>query len=668
MLPDQAKKIITELTEKINFYSDEYYQKGESSINDNEFDLMLDQLKSLEDQFPDMVLPDSPTSRVGGKPISEFINVRHSIPMLSLGNVYNAEELKDWYQTIIKKIDNRDISWVCEVKIDGFAISIIYENGQFKQAVTRGNGEIGDDVSQNIKTIRSLPLSIKKTESIVVRGEVYLSRERFDQINQLRQKEDLSLFKNPRNAAVGSIRIKDTRIVAQRGLDLLLYDIVAGFHQDTHSQNLSDMESYLLPVNTYRKTCHSYESVLEFCRKWESGKKTLPFDIDGVVIKVDQLDIRRQLGYTIKIPRWAVAWKFKSQKVSSRLLGVENSIGRTGVLTPVANLEPVELIGTIVKRATLHNYDQVERLGIFESDTLFVEKGGDIIPKIVGVDYTKRLENAKPIVKPLNCPVCSHLLSHENKDVDIKCINASCPAVVRGALEHFISKKGMDIQHFGVANINLFIDQGLINNIPDIYRLKDHKEKLTILEGFGEKSIDNLLKAIDFSKQTPLNQLIYAFGISNIGEKAAKTLAGESKILDGFMTLTEEKLSRVADFGPIMIQSVLDWIKKPENVAIVQKLISLGVRPETFEITATSDFQGRSVVITGTLSKSRNEWKTNLEAVGFKVISAVSKKTSYLMVGENPGSKYRKAKTLDIKILTESEMEAILRSDLSPDT
>jgi len=663
MLPDQTKKIIKELTEKINFYSDEYYQKGESSIDDNEFDLMLDQLKSLEDQFPDMAFPNSPTSRVGGKPISEFNSVQHSIPMLSLGNVYNAEELKDWYQTIIKRIDNRTISWVCEVKIDGFAISIIYENGQFKQAITRGNGEIGDDVSQNIKTIRSLPLSLKKPESIVVRGEVYLSRERFDQINQLRQKEDLSLFKNPRNAAAGSIRIKNTKIVAQRGLDLLLYDIVAGFHQDTHSQNLSDMESSHLPVNTYRKTCHSFESVLEFCRKWEDRKKTLPFDIDGVVIKVDQLDIRRQLGYTVKIPRWAVAWKFKSQKESSKLLSVENSIGRTGVLTPVANLEPVELVGTVVKRATLHNYDQVERLGIFESDTLFVEKGGDIIPKIVGVDYTKRLENAKPIVKPVNCPVCSHPLNHEDKDVDIKCINVNCPAVVRGALEHFISKKGMDIQHFGGANINLFIDQGLIHNIPDIYRLKDHKEKLMALDGFGEKSIENLIKAVDFSKQAALNQLIYAFGITNIGEKAAKTLAGVSKTLDGFMTLSEEKLSRVADFGPIMIQSVLDWIGNTENIAVVQNLIRLDVSPEVFEIAATTDFQGKSVVITGTLSKPRNEWKTSLEAVGFKVISAVSKKTSYLMVGENPGSKHKKAMALDVKVISESEMEVILKGD-----
>jgi DNA ligase (NAD+) len=663
MLPEQAKKIVKELTDKINFYSDEYYQNGESSIDDNEFDLMLDQLKSLENQFPNLANPASPTSRVGGKPVNAFNSVNHSIPMLSLGNVYNAEELKDWYQTIIKKIDDQDISWVCEVKIDGFAISIIFENGVFKQAITRGNGEIGDDVSQNIKTIRSLPMILSKPASIIVRGEVYLPREQFDQINRQRENENLSLFKNPRNAAAGSIRIKDSMIVAKRGLNLLLYDIVAGFQAETHSQNLSDMASFDLPVNTYRKTCGSLESVLDFCETWEKQKDTLPFDIDGVVIKVDQLDIRKRLGFTVKIPRWAVAWKFKSEKVRSRLLNIENSVGRTGVVTPVADLEPVELLGTIVKRATLHNYDQIERLGIFESDTLFVEKGGDIIPKIVGVDYTQRLENAQPILKPSNCPVCDSLLVHENKEVDIKCINTSCPAVVRGALEHFISKKGMDIQHFGVANINLFIDQGLVHHIPDIYRLVDHKEKLTTLEGFGEKSIGNLLKAIETSKSRPLNHVIYALGINNIGEKAAKTLASESKTLEGFMALTEEKLSRVADFGPIMIQSVLDWTGKTENIAIVQELLNIGVIPGVFELAVGTDFQGKSVVITGTLSKPRNQWKVALEAVGFKVISAVSKKTSYLMVGENPGSKFNKARTLDIEILTESEMEEVLGLD-----
>lgn len=663
MLPDQAKQLVRELTDKLNFYSDEYYQNGESSIDDNEFDLMLDQLKSIEDQFPELASPESPTVRVGGKPVDAFNNVNHSIPMLSLGNVYNAEELKEWYQTIVRKIDDQAISWVCEVKIDGFAISIIYEKGIFKQAITRGNGEIGDDVSHNIKTIRSLPMILAKPESIIVRGEVYLPRERFEQINQQRAQEGLDLFKNPRNAAAGSIRIKDSRIVAQRGLELLLYDIVAGFQAENHSQNLTDMASFALPVNTYRKTCNALESILAFCEEWEKQKDTLPFDIDGVVIKVDQLEIRKRLGFTAKIPRWAVAWKFKSEKAASKLIDIENSVGRTGVVTPVAILEPVELLGTIVKRATLHNYDQIERLGIFESDIVFVEKGGDIIPKIVGVDYTQRLENAKAITKPLKCPVCDSPLIHENKDVDIKCINTSCPAVVRGALEHFISKKGMDIQHFGVANINLFIDQELVHQIPDIYRLIDHKAKLITLEGFGEKSIGNLLTAIEVSKARPLNHLIYALGINNIGEKAAKTLAGESKTLEGFMALTEEKLSRVTDFGPIMIQSVLDWTSKAENIAIIRELMEIGVAPDVFELPAGKDFQGKSVVITGTLSKPRNQWKNALEAEGFKVISAVSKKTSYLMVGENPGSKFNKAKTLGIDIITEPEMLEILGLD-----
>ncbi len=660
MKPSQAQQLIRTLTDQINQYNDEYYQDGESSIDDDQYDILLEQLIQLEEQFPQYLTMQSPSQRVGGNTVKNFTAVKHRHAMLSLSNLYSRSDLESWHDSTVSRLTDAPVLFGCEVKIDGVAISLIYENGIFSRAITRGNGETGDDVTQNIRTIRSLPLELKEPINLEVRGEVFLPRKRFEQINQQREREGLPLFKNPRNAAAGTIRTKDTKLVAQRGLDVLLYDVVEGQTSQFHFKNLEFISELSLPVNVYRENCANADEIFTFCDRWEKEKPSLPFDIDGVVIKVDDLDQRRTLGVTAKSPRWATAWKFKAEKAKSQLISVENSIGRTGTLTPVANLEPVELMGTEVKRATLHNYDQIARLGIHEQDTLFVEKGGDIIPKIVGVDFSKRKEFSKPILAPENCPVCNSPLSRLEQEIDLHCDNLSCPAIVEGCLEHFISKKAMDIQSFGKALIRLFIQKGFVSEIPDIYMLHEKRNAMIQLEGMGDKSVDNLLNAIDNSKSKPLNHFIYALGIRHIGEKAAKTLAVQAGSVTQFLDLTEKELVTVSDFGPIMISSVLLWIQHPEHIEMIRKLISLGLNPEPLAVNLDQPFVNLRVVITGKLSQPRDIWKNRLETLGFQVSSSVSGKTNYLLAGEDAGSKREKALKLNIPILSESEMEALL--------
>ena len=660
MTPLKAKMVIDELVAKLTQFNDEYYRSGESSLDDNEFDIMLEQLRSLEDQFPQYRAPDSPTVRVGGDPTESFENVRHTYPMLSLSNLYSDEDLNSWTKSVLKRLPQETVIFSCEVKIDGVAISISYQNGQFEQAVTRGNGETGDDVTINVKTIPSLPLRLNQSVSLQLRGEIFLPIKHFRVMNEKKQQDGDLQFKNPRNAAAGTIRMKDPRTVARRGLEVLLYDIVEGQPSQNHFENLDYVRDLSIPVNPYRKVCRNPEEILAFCRKWENEKQDLPFEIDGVVIKVDNLALRERLGVTAKSPRWATAWKFKAERGRSKLLSVENSIGRTGILTPVANLEPLELQGTEVKRATLHNYDQVKRLGIHHHDTLFVEKGGEIIPKIVGVDYTKRDGNSKPISPPEDCPICQTGLVKLGQDVDLRCENPSCPAVIEGRLEHFVSKKAMDIQFLGSALIKLLITEKLIREIPDIYSLFEHRDKLINMEGFGDKSVGNLLNAIEESKTIPLNQFVHSLGIRHIGEKAAKVIAFKSESIKGFLNLAESDLESLSDFGPIMNASLLNWIQNTSNREMLETLISAGVAPTPLDKQELGRFDGQTIVITGTLSKPRQEWKQILETHGFKVTSAVSKNTNYLLAGENPGSKRTKAQSLGIDVLNEDALESLI--------
>ncbi|MBU2512885.1 NAD-dependent DNA ligase LigA [bacterium] len=657
----QAEKAIKELTAKINQFNDEYYEKGECSVDDTAYDLFMSQLIGLETSFPSLQNPDSPSQRVGGLPTEQFENVRHNHPMLSLSNLYSEQDLRNWIDSVQSKLEKNTISAVCEIKIDGLAISIIFKEGVFIQAITRGNGEVGDDVSANVKTIQNLPLKLKKEVSLELRGEIYLPKEKFNKINQFKIKSNEPPFKNPRNAAAGTIRLKNPKTVAQRGLELLLYDVVDGRDSLFHSENLNYLESLGLPVNPHRQKCSSGEEILQFCTDWQNKKKNLPFDIDGVVIKLDSLQERQALGFTSKSPRWATAWKFKAEKVTSKITSVENSIGRTGILTPVANLVPIQLLGTEVKRATLHNYEQISRLGIHVGDTVYVEKGGDIIPKIVGVDITQRPEDAKPLVAPIECPVCHSQLIKEKTDVDLRCINLSCPAILQGTLEHFVSKKGMDIQFLGSSIVRLLINEGFIKNLVDIYNLKEKKDELLQLEGFGDKSVNNLLSAIETSKTVPLNQLVYALGIRHIGEKAAKIISITLGELPALLSLDKNTLEGLQDFGPIMVESVFNWVQNEKNRTAVLGLIRAGVAPKPVLISNNRRFEGSTVVITGTLSQSRNLWKQRLEDLGFKVASSVSTNTDYLLAGDKAGSKLKKAQELNVTVLSEDEMTQLIQ-------
>ncbi len=658
---NQAEKTIKELTQTLNQHNEEYYEKGESSIDDTAYDLFMNQLIDLEIRFPSLLDPESPSQRVGGQPTDLFENVRHNHPMLSLSNLYSEDDLKSWIDSVQSKLENHKIAAVCEVKIDGLAISVIYRDGAFLQAVTRGNGEVGDDVSANVKTIKNLPLRLKKDVSLELRGEIYLPKERFNTINQFKLISNEPPFKNPRNAAAGTIRLKNPKAVAQRGLEVLLYDVVEGGNSDFHSENLDYLETLGLPINPFRLKCSSGEEILEFCNNRQSDKQNLPFDIDGVVIKLDSLTERQQLGFTSKSPRWATAWKFKAEKVKSKIMSVENSIGRTGTLTPVANLIPIQLMGTEVKRATLHNYDQISRLGIHMGDTVYVEKGGDIIPKIVGVDITQRPGDAEPLIPPTDCPICHSHLHKEEAEVDLRCINPSCPAILEGILGHFVSKKGMDIQFLGSSIVKLLINEGFIKNLVDIYYLKDKADELIQLEGFGEKSVSNLLSAIEASKTVPLNQFIFALGIRHIGEKAAKIIAITLGELESLLTLEKNTLEGLNDFGPIMVESILNWIQNETNRLAISELMKAGVAPGHLVVSNNRRFEGSTVVITGTLSQSRNSWKQRLENMGFKVTSSVSKKTDYLLAGEKAGSKLKKAQELEVSVLNEEQMTQLIQ-------
>ncbi len=656
----EAKDLIGRLTDKILFYDNQYYQQGESDVDDNEYDLLIEELKKLEREFPELAVDSSPSRRVGGSMTGEFANITHSHPMLSLANTYSKEELRDWVDGIHKKLPSIDLSFNCELKIDGLAISIIYVKGLFHQAITRGNGEVGDDVTVNVKTIRTLPLKLKSPESLILRGEIYMSHQQLKKLNLGRKQKDEPPLKNPRNAAAGSIRMKDPKEVSNRKLDLFLYDLVEGGKGETHSENLEFLIDHQMKITPSHRVCKSFDEIYSFCREWEIKKEELPFDIDGVVIKLNELRLRDQLGSRSKSPRWATAWKFKAEKAKSKLISIENSIGRTGIITPVANLEPVQLLGTTVKRATLHNYDQIQRLGIHEGDTLYLEKGGEIIPKIVGIEYSERVSGSSPLTAPANCPECKSSLKQTENEVDLRCENPQCPAILSGTLQHFVSKKGMDIQSFGSALVQLLIDEKYLTSIPDIYLLNRFEKKLESIEGLGALSVSKLLLAIEKSKEAPLNQFIHALGIRHIGEKAAKTIAMEVSTLDDFMQLSKETLEALPDFGEIMGPVLLDWVRSPSNKEMIQQLVSLGLAPQEVQKPSGLTFEGQTIVLTGTLSTPRGEWKKRLENLGFNVSSSVSKKTSYLLCGKKAGSKLAKAESLGVPVIDEDELKALI--------
>jgi len=654
-----VKKRIEELRKRIERYDYEYYVLAQPSVSDYEYDQLMKELEKLEKEHPELVTPDSPTQRVSGQPIKEFPTVVHRKPMLSLSNTYSEAEFREFDQRVRSALKGQHVEYVAELKIDGLAISLVYENGRFVQGATRGDGVQGDDITPNLRTIRAIPLHVKGGNIpplFEVRGEVYMPKKAFYRLNHEREEQGEALFANPRNAAAGSLKLQDPRIVAKRGLSFWAYYLdsdTPGFVQNKHYDNLLKLRELGFPVNPHFRLCQTLDEVFDFVKEWESKRDSLPYEIDGVVVKVNDLRQQEQLGATAKSPRWAIAYKFKAIQAETLLERIIWQVGRTGIVTPVAELKPVQLAGTTVSRATLHNADEIMRKDVHEGDWVFIEKGGDIIPKVVGVNKEKRKQPPKPVEIPKNCPVCGTALIRLEGEVAIRCPNLNCPAQIKRRIEHFASRGAMDIEGMGTALVEMLVDKGLIKNFADIYHLK--KTEIAKLERMGNKSAENLMQAIERSKQQPLERLIFALGIPYVGSTAAKILAKHFKSLHALMNASYDELVQIEGLGEKMAQSIVAFFKNEQNQNVVNELIKAGVRTETAtEEPAGGELLGKTFVLTGTLPHlKRHEAAKLIEKHGGKVTSSVSKKTSYVLAGADPGSKYTKAKALGIPVIDE---------------
>ena len=661
---------IEELRDLIHQHDYNYYVLNEPTISDREYDLLMQELIELENKYPMLITPDSPTQRVGGEPTKEFPVVMHEVPMLSLSNTYSIDELKDFHRRVQEGLPpGEKIEYVTELKIDGVAISLHYRNGLFVQGVTRGDGFRGDDITNNLKTIRSLPLRLNfrdlkryEFENIEVRGEIYMNRNDFEELNRERAKLGEKIFANPRNATAGTLKLQDPKQVAERPLNLFCYYLRSQTKElETQYENLKILKSLGFKVNPYHQLCYSIDEVIDFCKEWEEKRESLPYDIDGVVIKVNSLRQQEILGAVAKNPRWATAFKFEAKKAKTKLKSITLQVGRLGTITPVAELEPVFLAGTTVSRATLHNFEEIQRKDIRVGDTVLIEKGGDIIPKVVKVVLDERPAKSEPFEIPENCPVCGTKLVNPPGEVAYYCPNYNCPEQVKQRLIHFASRGAMDIEGLGEAVVEKLVDLGYLYTPVDIFKLKEIRDKLIEIEGFGEKSVDNLLKAIEESKKQPFERVLFALGIRHVGASVAKDLVEHFHSIDNLMKTTKEELQQVQEIGETISQSIIDYFSNKENLKIINDLRELGLNFKVKKQLKSEKLKGKTFVITGTLSSmTRNEAKELIEKHGGKTTESVSSKTSYVIVGENPGSKLEKAKNLKIPILTEDEFLKII--------
>jgi DNA ligase (NAD+) len=661
---EEAKKRIRNLREDIVFHERKYYVDNDPQISDYEFDMLLKGLSSLEKQFPELITPDSPTQRVGEQPVDGFVSVEHRSPMLSLDNCYTTEELKEFEDRIQKIIPAERISYVAELKIDGLGISVFYRDGQFLQAITRGDGLRGDDVTSNVKTIRSLPLAISQPGEIEVRGEIYLPFDSFRKINKRRESEELSQFANPRNAAAGSIRLLDPKEVAARMLDVFLYSLfMEGEEKESQWKSLQTMKNLGFKTNPHSRRCSSLDEVLTFYEEWKTRRDTLDYDVDGIVIKVDSVTHQRQLGSTSKFPRWAISYKFPARQATTKIEDIIIQVGRTGALTPVAVLEPVKLSGTTISRSTLHNEDELRRKDIRVGDFVLIERSGDVIPKVVRVLKEKRTGKEVPFDFPKECPVC-HTAAYRPKEEAIsRCINPSCPAKLKEALLHYSSRRAMNIETLGIALVNQLLEKNLVRTIPDLYSLK--YEDLVDLERMGPKSSANLLDEIERSKGRDLSRLIYALGIRFVGERTAQAITISFKDLDSLTEATADELIQIEDVGPKVAESIVFFFDQRENKTLVEKLRRAGVNFFSQAGTASTrgPLAGQTFVLTGRLKQfSREDAKREIENKGGAVTSTVSRKTDYVIVGDDPGSKYEKAQKLGVRVLDETAFLALISS------
>jgi DNA ligase (NAD+) len=661
---EEAKKRVLELHDEINEHNHRYYVLDDPAISDAEYDRLMRELMALEEEFPELKTPDSPTQRVGGKPLPYFEKVEHTTPMLSLGNAFDEQDLRDFDERVRKAAGRENVRYVCELKIDGLAVSVKYEDGRFVLGSTRGDGITGEDITQNLKTIRSLPLRINEPLSIEVRGEAYMPRRAFERLNRERAENGEPLFANPRNAAAGSLRQLDPKLAARRTLDLFVYEIgqLEGHTVQTHTEGLQFLETLGFKVNPARQTVESVEEMLAFIEKWGKNRPDLPYEIDGIVIKVDELALRKQMGNTAKSPRWAIAYKFPAEEAVTRLLDITLNVGRTGVVTPTAVLEPVSLAGTTVQRASLHNEDLIREKDIRIHDYVVVKKAGDIIPEVVGVLTEKRTGGEKAFSMPEHCPECGSGLVRLEGEVALRCINPECPAQTREGIIHFVSRGAMNIEGLGEKVVTQLFNHGLVRSVADLYYLE--KEDLLQLERMGEKSVQNLLEAIEKSKRNSLERLLFGLGIRFVGAKGAKILAQHFKHMDALMEAGMEELLALDEIGPKMADSVVTYMEKPEVRETINRLKEAGVNMEYKgpgadgeKAVASSPLAGKTVVITGTLQKmSRKEATDLLESLGANVTGSVSKKTDLLVAGEKAGSKLDKAKKLDVTIWDEETL------------
>jgi len=659
------KKKIDELKDVIRRHDRLYYVRNAPEISDGEYDRIYRELKDLEAAHPEFVTADSPTQRVGGEPAAGFSTVKHMVPMLSMDNTYSADEIRDFDKRVRKILKGRDVEYVVELKFDGVSISLLYENGLFVRGSTRGDGENGEDVSGNLKTIRSVPLAfddkVKKIPAVLeVRGEVYMAKKAFERINRGKADRGEELFANPRNAAAGSLKLLDPKEVAKRGLDVFAWGIghCEGVNFKKHTEVLDYLKDAGFKVNPLYKLCTDIEDVVAFCDSWEPKKESLDFNIDGMVLKVNDLSDRDLLGMTSKSPRWAIAYKFPAEKALTEVLDVILGVGRTGTVTPVAILKPVQLSGTTVSRATLHNFDEIDRLGVKIGDKVYVEKSGEIIPKVLSVAKEKRTGKEREIKLPDKCPACGSKLVRDPEEVALRCDNVTCPAQIKETVLHFASRKAMDIEGMGDAIVDQLVDKAMIKDYGDIYALK--AGDLMKLDRMALKSASNLIEAIERSKSGGLNRLVYGLGIRHVGERAAWVLAETFGSIGKIKKITLDELMKIRDIGPVAAGSVVDFFANRKNVAVIAKLEAAGLEMTPPKKEASAKLSGKTVVITGTLkSLSRQEAEDLVRRLGGNASSSVSNKTDILVAGEEAGSKLEKARALGVRVMTEDEFKKI---------
>ena len=667
--PKDVEKKIEALRDKIRHHEYLYYVLDNPEISDQDFDRLMQQLKDIEAEHPKLIAPDSPTQRVGGKPREGFVKVRHSSPMLSLDNTYSEEELRAWERRVHDLSGRKDVDYVCELKLDGMSLSLGYDDGHLVRGVTRGDGSVGEDVTLNVRTVRSVPLSIPKEklkksgipQNFEVRGELLMPTAAFKKLNEGRERAGLATFANPRNFTAGTVRQLDAAITAQRPLDFFGYHLLENgrTYFDRHSKTLDALDAAGFKVNQNRKLVHSMDEVWAFIQHWEAKRDSLPYEIDGIVVKVDRIALQDELGFTGKAPRWAIAYKYAARAGITKLENVRWQVGRTGKLTPVAELAPVAIGGTTVRNATLHNMDEVGRLGVKIGDYVQVERGGDVIPKVAKViDDKDHPRGKQEIEAPEKCPVCGTKVVRTEGEVDYRCVNANCPAKLLGTILHFASRGVMNIDGMGEALVTQLTERGLVKNVADIYKL--NKADLLSMERFADKSAQNILDEIENSKKLPLERVIYGLGIRMVGERTAQFLSEHFGSMEAIANASVEELQGVNEVGPKIAESIAEFFANPANRKLVDRLGEAGLAFKGQKKERGTKLAGKTFVLTGTLTKyTRDEAKNLIEDAGGKVTGSVSKKTDYVVAGTDAGSKLDKARELGVPVIDEKEMEKL---------